>query len=372
MRVMQVMAGAQHGGAEAFFVRHTIALAQAGVETRAVIRPFAHRREALAAGGVPVAELPFGSWFDFRTRPRLAAEIDAFKPDIVLSWMNRGTHFVPRPARDDGRAPFVHVGRLGGYYSMKYYRNCDHLIGNTRDIVDYIVRSGWPAGRAHYLPNFAEETSAPAVPRASLQTPDGVPLFLALGRLHVNKGFDVLLDAVAMQPEAWLWLAGEGPLRRSLTAQAERLGIAHRVRFLGWRQDVAALMAASDALICSSRHEPLGNVVIEAWIHALPVIATDSQGPAALIQSGRTGLLVPREDAGALAAAMARIAGDRALAAALAQAGRAAYLERFSRQAVVDRYLAFFDRITATRNPERPRNTDGATSRTVTGPATQG
>ncbi len=61
---------------------------------------------------------------------------------------------------------------------------------------------------------------------------------------------------------------------------------------------------------------------------------------------------MPREDAGALAAAMARIAGDRALAAALAQAGRAAYLARFSRQAVVERYLALFDRITATRNPE--------------------
>ncbi len=366
MRVMQVMAGEQHGGAEAFFVRLTVALAQAGVETRAVIRPFARRREALAAGGVPVAELPFGGWLDFRTRPKLAAEIESFQPDIVLSWMNRGTHFVPKPVKTEGRRPFLHVGRLGGYYAMKYYRNCDHLIGNTRDIVDYIIRSGWPAGRAHYLPNFAEETSAPPVPRASLQTPDGVPLFLALGRLHANKGFDVLLDAMALQPDAWLWLAGEGPLRRALTAQAERLGIAHRVRFLGWRHDVAALMAAADALICASRHEPLGNVVIEAWLHALPVIAADAQGPAKLIEPGRTGLLVPREDADALAAAMARVAVDRTLAGTLAQAGREAYLGQFSKQAVVDRYRAFFDLICATRN------TASNGSRTVTGSAAQG
>lgn len=366
MRVMQVMAGAQHGGAEAFFVRLTVALSQAGVETRAVIRPFAHRREALTAGGVAVTELPFGSWLDFKTRPRLGAEIESFRPDIVLSWMNRGTHFVPKPVKQEGRRPFLHVGRLGGYYSMKYYRNCDHLIGNTRDIVDYIIRSGWPAGRAHYLPNFAEETSAPPVSRASLQTPDGVPLFLALGRLHVNKGFDVLLDALAKLPDAWLWLAGEGPLRRSLTAQAERLGIAQRVRFLGWRHDGAGLLAAADALICSSRHEPLGNVVIEAWVHGRPVIAADADGPSKLIESGRTGVLVPREDAVALAAAMARIAADRPWAGTLAQAGRDTYLQHFSKQAVVDQYCAFFERVCATRNSA----VNG--SRAVTGSAAQG
>jgi glycosyltransferase involved in cell wall biosynthesis len=366
MRVMQVMAGAQHGGAEAFFVRLTVALAQAGVETRAVIRPFDHRREALAAGGVPVTELPFGSWLDFRTRPALTAEIAEFQPDIVLSWMNRGTHFVPRLVKGNGRGPFLHVGRLGGYYSMKYYRNCDHLIGNTRDIVDYIVRSGWPAGRAHYLPNFAEETSAPPVARASLETPDGVPLFLALGRLHENKGFDVLLDALAMMPQAYLWLAGEGPLRGALTSQAARLGITDRVRFLGWRHDVAALLAAADALICSSRHEPLGNVVIEAWSHPVPVVAAEAQGPVQLIEDGVTGLLVPREDAGALAAAMARLASDRSLAASLAHAGRDAYLRQFSKEAVVEHYLAFFERILSGRIP----NGDGR--RTVTGSVGQG
>lgn len=347
MRVLQVMAGAQHGGAEAFFVRLTVALAEAGIETRAVIRPFHHRSEALRDSGVAVTELPFGGWFDFVTRRKLAAEIAVFAPDVVLSWMNRGTSFVPKPRKRNGHRQFIHVGRLGGYYSLKYYRNCHHLIGNTRDIVDYIIRSGWPAGRAHYLPNFAEETSAPPLPRATFDTPEGVPLFLGLGRLHRNKGFDVVLDALAMLPNAHLWLAGEGPLRRTLAAQAERLGIVNRVRFLGWRRDVAALMASADALVCSSRHEPLGNIVIEAWHHGLPVIAADALGPAALIESGTTGMLVPREDAGALAAAMAKVAADKTLAASLVKAGRAAYGRQFSKQAVVGQYLAFFDRITA-------------------------
>lgn len=344
MRVMQVMAGARHGGAEAFFVRLTLALADAGVDTRAVIRPFPERSRALRDAGIPVRELPFGGWFDFTTSPELAAAIGAFEADVVLSWMNRATRFVPRPPKIRGRRSFVHVGRLGGYYDLKYYRRCHHLIGNTRDIVDYIIRSGWPAGRAHYLPNFAAETTAPPVPRDSLDTPEGVPLFLALGRLHPNKSFDMLIEALAKVPAAHLWLAGDGSLERALSDQAVRLGLTGRVHLLGWRDDVAALMASADALVCPSRHEPLGNTIIEAWAQGLPVIAADAQGPKALIAHGETGLLVRRGDVDALAAAMARLASDAALAGHLREAAHAAYLEQFSKRAVVDRYIAFFER----------------------------
>src|SRR5262249_27760205 len=163
------------------------------------------------------------------------------------------------------RGDFVHVARLGGYYNLKYYRDCDHLIGNTRDIVAYLVDHGWPSERAHYLPNLVAAERAPPVPRASLDTPLGVPLALALGRLHPNKGLDTLLTALAMVPDLHFWLAGEGALRAALEGQARSLGLAARVRFLGWRDDPAALLAAADLLVSSSRREPLGNVVIEAW-----------------------------------------------------------------------------------------------------------
>ena len=186
--------------------------------------------------------------------------------------------------------------------------------------------------------------------RSDYDTPDGVPLFLALGRFHENKAFDVLLDAMSAVPGAYLWLAGEGPLRNELMAQAEQLGIKERVRFLGWRMDVVSLMASVDALVCPSRHEPLGNVVIEAWARRLPVIAARASGPAALIDDGANGLLVPIDDAAALAAAMAKLGHEPALAAHLAEGGREAYLRQFSQQAVVAQYLAFFDKITVKRD----------------------
>ncbi len=340
MRVLQVMAGARVGGAEAYFERLVPALGRAGLEQRAVIRRHAARAAKLEAAGIDVLQLPFRRPIDFTTRRALAREAAEFAPDLVLSWMNRAASFCPA-----GKVP--HLGRLGGYYDMKYYRGCDHLIGNTRDIVDYLVGQGWPAGRAHYLPNFVEAATQPAMPRAALNTPEGAPLLLALGRLHVNKAFDVLLRALEMTPSAHLWLAGEGPERSRLTKLAGALKIAERVRFLGWRSDVPALLAACDLLVCPSRHEPLGNVVLEAWAQGRAVVAAGVQGPSGLITQEETGILVPRDNPEALAAGVERVFEDPVLAARLAAGGRAAYEAEFTESAVIARTLELLERLAA-------------------------
>jgi len=117
------------------------------------------------------------------------------------------------------------------------------------------------------------------------------------------------------------------------------------VRFLGWRDDVPALIAASDLVAVSSRHEPLGNVVLEAWAAGVPVAATASEGPSALIRDGESGLLVRTEDADALAKAMGHIAADRALGAALAAGGRAAFAAEFAEARVVALYRDVLARV---------------------------
>jgi glycosyltransferase involved in cell wall biosynthesis len=338
-RILQAMAGAPHGGAEAFFERLAIALDRAGETQKLVIRRDAARAARLRGAGLEVEEVAFGRPLDFTTRPRLAKIITAFAPRVVLSWMSRATEACPR-------GDFVHVGRLGGYYDLRHYKHCDHLVGNTRALTAWLVAQGWPASRAHYLPNFADIAALPPVPRAGLETPADAPLALALGRLHPNKGFDVLLDAVARVKGLYLWLAGEGPLRAGLERQASSLGIKDRVRFLGWREDVAALLAACDMLVCSSRSEPLGNTIIEAWAARRAVIACAASGPAELIRAGETGLLVPVDDAGKLADAIAALVADPPRARALAEAGHAAYAAQFGAASVVARYRDFLGSVT--------------------------
>ncbi len=344
MRVLQVMAGARHGGAELFFERLVLALDRAGVQQNAVIRTASERAAKIRAAGIATVELRFGGRLDFLTRLAIQREVVNFQPDIALSWMSRAAQKFP--PRRLGQSRPIHCARLGGYYPLKYYRHCDHLIGNTLDIVDYITSQGWPSARAHYLPNFVDAVTAPSVLRATLRTPTDAPLLLAMGRLHPNKGFDVLLTALAQVPGAYLWLAGEGPQEHTLRSQAERLRLTDRVRFLGWRDDGPALLAAADILVCPSRIEPLGNVVIEAWAQKTPVVAARARGPATLITDQISGLLADCEDADALACAIRRVLSDPAFAADLAVAGRKAYEQDFTETAVVARYQDFFEKVT--------------------------
>jgi len=337
-RVLQVMASSQEGGAELFFERLAAGLKQAQVEQRLAVKSGTPRNVRLKGQGLDVVELPFGGLFDFKTGPALKRVAADFRPSVILSWMNRATKFC-RPG------DYVLAARLGGYYNLKYYRQCDHLIGNTRGIVDYLRREGWPENKTHYLPNFVSLPQASPVARSTLNTPEDAPLALALGRLHPNKGFDVLLAAMEKLPRFHLWLAGEGPERQALEAKAQTLGIAQRVHFLGWRPDTAPLLAAADMLVCPSRHEPLGNVVIEGWASRKPVVAAASAGPAELIRDRETGLLVPVENADELATAMDKLMEDPSMKSHLAAAGHLAYETEYSESHVVGLYRKFFETV---------------------------
>jgi glycosyltransferase involved in cell wall biosynthesis len=339
MRIVQAMAGAKQGGAEAFFERLAIALERAGTEQKLILRRDAERTLRLREAKIQnIKELSFGGFFDFTTRPQFRQAIKEFHPSVVLTWMNRATRFCPG-------GEFVHAARLGGYYNLNYYKHCDHLIGNTKGIVQFLNKSGWPKNKTHYLPNFVSVEKLFPQPRAALNTPENVPLILALGRLHKNKGFHVLIDAMTRLPTTHLWLAGEGPERKVLELLVLKLGLKDRVHFLGWRRDIGALFAAVDMFVCSSLHEPLGNMVIEAWAAHKPVVAVKSQGPLELIRDGETGVLVPPNDADALAQSIERVCGNRDLMNSLSANGYATYLAEFTEAIVVDHYREFFSKV---------------------------
>ena len=331
MRVAQVMAGAALGGAELFFERLSIALQTAGEDVLPVIRGNPARAARLRAGGMAPVELAFGSRFDLLTRPRLRAVLRNFAPRVVVSWMNRASRLAPR-------GDWALVGRLGGYYDLRHYRGCDHLVGNTRGIVGWLRAQGWPASRTHYLSNFVADFAHTA---AAADLPPGHPLLLGLGRLHSDKGFDLAIRALPRLPGAHLAIAGEGPERSTLTALAAREGVAGRVHFLGWRDDPGALLKAADVFVCSSRIEPLGNMVIEAWSAGCPLVALAAAGPAELIRPGQDGLLTPLEDVPQLADAIAAVLGDPGQARALAAAGRARFAGEFAAAPVIAAWRRF-------------------------------
>jgi glycosyltransferase involved in cell wall biosynthesis len=194
----------------------------------------------------------------------------------------------------------------------------------------------------------------------------GRPNYVVLtpARLHPQKGHAYLLAAAAHLPAATFVLAGDGPLRPALEAQAQALGVADRCVFLGHRADVADLLAVSDVLVLPSLYEGLPVSVLEAMAAERPVVATAIGGTDEAITSERTGLLVPPRDPAALAAAIHRLQADPDLARRLASAGRERVEREFSSDVMALQVMGIYDEVLAEtgampvdlETPEQARN----------------
>lgn len=340
------------GGAENFYVRLVSALHERGHPVVAVSPPESDVSRALDAGIAQVA-LPMRNVFDPVARWRIGRLVHKHQPAIVQTYMGRATRLTHlRPGRG-----VVHVARLGGYYNPKGYRHAHAWIGNTRGIRDYLVDHGFPAQRVFHVGNFVDaapviDAGAAQALRAELGIGADTLVVLGLGRLHPFKDFDTLLEAFASTDfgtSAYLVIVGDGPLREHLHTRANQLGIADHVIWPGWRNDIHRYFALADVMVCSSRQEALGNVILEAWAHDTPVISTRNQGAEELVDDGRNGILVPRENPQALAAALARFARMPMEARAqLTGNGRLTLQREHSKQAVLERYLEVYRELVGT------------------------
>lgn len=185
-----------------------------------------------------------------------------------------------------------------------------------------------------------------AVARERIRTalgagPEAVAV-LAVSRLVAHKGYPELAAAMRRVPEAELWVAGErlaSDRGADMAAELAQAGLGERLRMLGYRSDIADLMAGTDIFVLPSRFEGLPMSVIEAMLSGLPVVATDIRGPREQVVHGETGLLVPPGDERALADALRMLAADPASRARMGQAGRARALALYDESAVVGRTL---------------------------------
>jgi len=190
------------------------------------------------------------------------------------------------------------------------------VIVNNLPLAREYAAYGWISpDKIRYLPNgVACPANVPRVDlRARYDLPAGAPVLLGAGRFSPEKGFDLLLKAFAaprVPAGAVLLLAGEGREKDRLRSLAAELGIAGRVRFIGYLDDLSGHLAGAELLVLPSRHEGMPNVVLEAMASGCPVAATRVGGVADLIEDGREGWLAEPGDPTALALAMAAALED--------------------------------------------------------------
>ena len=180
---------------------------------------------------------------------------------------------------------------------------------------------------------------------------EGKTVIGSLGRLHRQKGYDVLLEAFAgiasTLDACHVLLVGEGPERAALVAQAKQLGLEGRVWFAGERAETRPLLEKMAIYVQPSRFEGTPNAVMEAMAAGCPVLATRVDGIAELLSDPRSGYLVAPDDVAKLRKAMVDLLIDREAAQTLGRAGEALVTAHYSAQRMQESYRSILGRMTA-------------------------
>lgn len=232
-------------------------------------------------------------------------------------------------------------------------RRFDRVVAVSREICSELERSGLRSPRLRYIPNGVELERFGNGDRQHVRRALGLAadelVVAVVGSLTEEKGHRYLLDALARLGNegraASLLVIGDGPEAERLEGQARRLGIESRVALLGRREDVAEILAAVDVFVLPSLVEGLPIALLEAMAAGVACVATRVGDVPQVVEEGRSGLLVPSRDSGAIAAALERLAADPALRSRLAAYGERAVRESFSSERMTERYCALYDEL---------------------------
>ncbi|HWN81823.1 MAG TPA: glycosyltransferase family 4 protein, partial [Candidatus Udaeobacter sp.] len=253
------------------------------------------------------------------------------------------------------------------YLDQETAARVDRYLANSETAADFLVAERKvDRARIRVIPNGidVEAMAAGAPERDRMRNLLGVPvacsLILTVANLREPKGLDVLVAtaerlAAARPAPLFVWLiAGTGPLAGDLAQDLARRGLAERVRLIGFRADIPALLAACDLFCLTSRREGVPISIVEAMAAGKAVVATDVGGTRELVLTGETGLLAPSGDDQALAEALLRLLGDRALAAAFGRAGQERARAHFTVERAARDIAAVYTELLAPPTPADP------------------
>ena len=355
------------GGAERALVQLVLSLNRDEWDPYVIcLGPRGYFAEVLESANVPVICMNARGMFSLpRVLFRLTRELRRLRPALVQTFLFHANILGRIAARLTGIRTVVSGLRVAEHRSRWYGRidrwtnglvACNVCV--SQGVADFSEReAGLSRNKLVVIPNAVDfERFARAAPADLTQfgIPAGSRVFISIGRLDRQKGIDVLLDAVTLlnplADDVQFLIVGDGPESSRLRAQADRNVLAAQIHFANRRDDVPELLAASTALILPSRWEGMPNVVLEAMAAGRPVIATNVEGIAELVQDGVTGLVVSPEQPTELAVAIRRILAKPGLLSRAGVDSQSIVKSFFTTTAVATSYVKLYRRLLDSRH----------------------
>jgi len=350
LRILYVITPSRLSGAERITL-HTAEVQQRhGDVVRVLSKPLPAFEAAAGEAGVDLVTGPIGGKLNLRSPGLIVEHIKSFHPDVVLTLHSTGTLWGVRAAK------MAHVPCLAVMQSANTrwpYTTAPAAIGCAEFVRQHLIAGGMPPDRVHTVPNgidprpFLDDTLREKA-RAELGLADDDLAVGTLAHFTPRKAHADLLEAASIVvrhvPGLVLLWAGEGPLRSKLRRQALRLGLADRVRFLGFRSDVPVLHRAFDIFALPSLEEGLPLSVLEAMASARPCVVTEVSGNPELVEHGVTGFLARPHDPGAMARFIIGLAGDPDARRNMGLAGRRRIVEHFTLESQTTRLRRILER----------------------------
>lgn len=336
-RVLQAITGDAFGGTERFFERLIVALHRDGIQQLVMLRDVAERVATLRESGLHPVPMKYEG-LEFLIRRRIRRYVRSFQPCVVVAW---SADTVPHVTGMD-------VPVLGCWSAddpLDAYRQCQHLLVHQGGERETLLARGWPRERIHLLPPLVDQVRMDPMPRKTLFTPEQAPLLFAAGQMTKRRDFATLLHVIQRLPDVYLWIAGDGPERENLEQIAYELGIKPRVRFLGWRENLGALYAASDVVICSGRDGVPDHAAIEAWAHDKPVVAVGPLDPHSAIRENENALVLPGDDIVHIVKGLKWLLTEPGALDILVESGRETFGQGYLTSQVLAQYRGLFERI---------------------------
>jgi glycosyltransferase involved in cell wall biosynthesis len=292
---------------------------------------------------------------------RLSRAIKRLQPDIIHAHDPHGVAMAALAlsmSTQLAKPPLVAARRVdfhlrGNALSRWKYRQVDCFICASEAVRKMLIADGVPAARAVTVHEGIDlghvDAAPPADLHADLWLPHNSPIVGNVAALVPHKGQRHLIEAAAMViqkvPDARFVIAGEGELRLSLERQIKEHHLEKHVFLAGFRPDILSVHKAFDIFVMSSVTEGLGTSLLDAMACGKPIVATTAGGMPEVVADGRTGILVPPRDHGALADAIIRLLTDQTLRAEMGAAGLARVRTKFSAERMVQDTLDVYRRV---------------------------